>query len=65
MDEFSGLAFLIFNSQRHACVTLYKNLSSLSKMLQLLVFLAQFIKQYTKRKKARLRGLLFILLSWA
>jgi hypothetical protein len=34
-------------------------------MQQLLVFLAQFIKQYTKRKKARLRGLFFILLSWA
>jgi len=34
-------------------------------MQQLLSFLAQFLKQYVKSKKARLRGLFFILLSYA
>ena len=61
----NSVAFLIFNSQRHACVTLYKNLTSLSKMQQLLVFLAQFLKRYAKRKKARLRGLFFIVLRYS
>jgi hypothetical protein len=30
-------------------------------MQQLLAFLAQFLKRYAQRKKARLRGLFFII----
>jgi hypothetical protein len=43
----------------------YYRTASLSKMQQLLVFLTQLLKQYTKRKKARLRGLFCRLLRCA